>query len=64
MKKLLYIGIILILGYCGPNEITEEGPNREEMKEEERIRRREKEDKEEGRKKEMNGGPGLDCCPV
>ena len=34
MKKLLYIGIILMLGSC----VQEEGPNREEIKEEERIR--------------------------
>ena len=47
MKKLLYIGLILMFGSCGPNEITEEGPNREEIKEEERIRMEVKEELEE-----------------
>ena len=43
MKKLLYIGIVLMLASCG----SEEGPNREEIKEEERIRMEVKEELEE-----------------
>jgi len=42
MKKLLYIGIVLMLASCG----SEEGPNREEIKEEERIRMEVKEELE------------------
>jgi hypothetical protein len=36
MKTLIYLGIILTLASCGPNK--EEGPNKEQIKEEERMR--------------------------